>query len=58
MRVVEIGSSAEAGSSMRITSGSTASAAGDAQALLLTAGEAEGAVLQAILDLVPERGVP
>ena len=29
--------------------------AGDAEALLLAAGEAEGAVLEPVLDLVPER---
>ena len=30
--------------------------AGDAQALLLAAGEAERALVQAVLDLVPQRG--
>ena len=36
---VAIGSSAEHGSSMRMTSGSIGDGAGDAQALLLAAGE-------------------
>ena len=35
-----------------------ASAAGDAEALLLAAGHAEGVVLEAVLDLVPERAAP
>ena len=38
---VAIGSSAEHGSSIRITSGSTAIVARDAEPLLLTAGEAD-----------------
>ena len=50
-----MGSSAEAGSSMRSTSGSGASAR-DAEALLLSAGELERAVLEAILDIVPQGG--
>ena len=57
MRVVEIGSSADAGSSIRITSGSTASRARDAEALLLPAREAERVVLEPVLHLVPERGL-
>ena len=51
---VAIGSRAEQGSSMRITSGSTASAARDAEALLLTARQREGALLQLVLDLVEQ----
>ena len=41
MRAVAIGSSAEHGSSIRITSGSHGDGAGDAQPLLLAAGHAE-----------------
>ena len=52
---VEIGSSAEQGSSIRITSGSTAIAAGDAESLLLAARHAVGVVVESVLDLVPER---
>ena len=52
---MEIGSSAEQGSSQdhfRLDR----HGAGDAQALLLAAGEAEPVGLQLVLDLVPDRG--
>ena len=55
MRAVAIGSSAEHGSSIRITSGSTAMRPGDAQPLLLPARQAERRRLQPVLDLVPQR---
>ena len=42
MRAVAMGSSAEHGSSIRITSGSRGDGPGDAQALLLAAGQADG----------------
>ena len=44
MRAVAMGSSAEQGSSMRIDLGLDGDGAGDAQALLLTARQAEGRV--------------
>ena len=49
---VAIGSSADAGSSSRMTSGSTASAA---EALLLATGERERAPLEAVFHLIPKR---
>ncbi len=51
---VEMGSRALVGSSISSTSGSTAKRAGDAQALLLAAGKAQGILLQAVLHLVPD----
>ena len=54
---VEIGSSAEVGSSSRITSGLLRDGARDAEALLLAAGEAHAGLPQLVLDLVPERGL-
>ena len=56
MRDVAIGSSAEHGSSIRITSGCDRERARDAEPLLLAAGERERALLELVLDLVPERG--
>ena len=53
---VAIGSSAEAGSSIRITSGFDREHARDAQALLLAAREVERGAVEPILDLVPQRG--
>ena len=52
---MEIGSSAEHGSSIRITSGFDGQRARDAEPLLLAAGHAEGVGLEPVLDLVPER---
>ena len=54
---VEIGSSAEVGSSSRITSGLLRDGARDAQALLLAAGEAHAGLAQLVLHLVPQRGL-
>ena len=56
MRPVEIGSSAEHGSSIRITVGIGRQRARDAQALLLAAGHPVGVALEPVLDLVPQRG--
>ena len=53
---VEMGSSAEQGSSNRMTSGFTATDARDAQALLLAAGEAETGGVELVLYLIPQRG--
>ena len=57
MRAVAIGSRAEQGSSISTTSGSTAIGPGDAEPLLLPTGEAHGRLLEAVLHLVPERGL-
>ena len=57
MRRVAIGSSAEHGSSMQDHVGLDGERAGDAEPLLLAAGEAERALLEPVLDLVPERGL-
>ena len=57
MRAVAIGSSAEHGSSIRITSGLDRDRARDAQALLLAPRQAERALLELVLDLVPQRRV-
>jgi hypothetical protein len=54
---VEIGSSAEVGSSSSSTIGLDRHRAGDAQALLLAAGQRQAALLQLVLDLVPQRGL-
>ena len=54
MRRVEVGSRAEHGSSMSSTFGLDRQRPGDAQALLLAAGEAAAGVAQPVLDLVPE----
>jgi hypothetical protein len=51
MRLVEIGSSAEVGSSSSSTSGRSATA----RALLLAAGKAQRALAELVLDLVPQR---
>jgi hypothetical protein len=51
-----MGSRAEHGSSMRMTSGWFGDGAGDAEALLLAAGEGEAALLELVLHFVPERG--
>ena len=56
MRWVEIGSSAEAGSSSSRISRLHRDRPGDAQPLLLAAGQAEPALPQLVLDLVPQRG--
>ena len=56
MASVEIGSRAEQGSSIRITCGLHRDGAGDAQALLLAAGEAGAGLVQPVLDLVPQVG--
>ena len=55
MRPVAIGSRAEHGSSMRMTSGSTRQGPGDAQPLLLAARQPDGRRLQPVLHLVPQR---
>ena len=52
---VEIGSSAEVGSSSRMISGPNGDRARDAQALLLAARERQGARVELVLDLVPQR---
>ena len=52
---VEIGSSAEVGSSKRIDLRALGDGAGDAEALLLAAGEAHAGLAQLVLDLVPQR---
>jgi hypothetical protein len=52
-----MGSSAEHGSSIRITSGSHGDGAGDAEPLLLAAGQAGAGLLQAVLDLLPQAGL-
>ena len=57
MRAVAIGSSAEHGSSMRITSGCDREAARDAEPLLLATRERERRLLQLVLHLVPQRGL-
>ena len=54
---VLMGSSAEHGSSSSRTSGSTARAPRDAQALLLASGKLVGGFMQLILHFVPQRGV-
>ena len=51
---VVTGSSDDVGSSRSSTSGSTAKGAGKAQELLLSPGEPEGRVVEAVLDGVPE----
>ena len=51
---VEIGSSAEDGSSSRITSGLMRDGAGDAEALLLAAGQTQAGLAQLVLHLVPQ----
>ena len=56
MRAVAMGSSAEHGSSIRITSGFTAKRAGDAEPLLLPTREAVRGLLELVLDLVPQGG--
>ena len=53
-----MGSRAEVDSSIRRTSGFVGQGRGNAQPLLLAAGEAQGALLQTVLDLVPNGGVP
>ena len=58
MRCVAIGSSAEAGSSISRISGSDGQRARDAQPLLLAARERQRRLVQPVLDLVPERGLP
>ena len=55
IRCVAIGSSAEHGSSIRITSGPRRDRPGDAQALLLPARERQPGLLELVLDLVPQR---
>ena len=55
MRAVEIGSSAERGLVHQDHVGLDGDRAGDAEPLLLAAGEAERVVLESVLDLVPER---
>ena len=55
MRPVAIGSRAEHGSSMRITSGSTAMARAMHRPLLLATRQAHGRGLQPVLHLVPQR---
>ena len=52
-----MGSSALVDSSMSSTSGSHGQSARDAEALLLSAGKAQGALLQPVLQLVPDGGV-
>ena len=54
MRAVAIGSSAEHGSSIRMTSGSDRDRACDAQALLLAARQAGAGFVQPVLHLVPQ----
>ena len=56
MRAVAIGSRAEHGSSIRIDLGLDGDGPGDAEALLLAAGQAHGRLLEPVLDLVPQRG--
>ena len=53
---VEMGSSALVGSSMQQHLGLHGQGASDAQALLLAAGQAQGALLQPVLQLVPDGG--
>ena len=54
MRAVEAGSRAEAGSSMQQHFRVGGQGAGDAQPLLLAAGQVQGRVVQPVLDLVPQ----
>ena len=56
MASVEIGSSAEHGSSISSTCGLDGDGPGDAQPLLLPTGQAGAGLVQAVLDLVPEVG--
>ena len=56
MASVEIGSSAEHGSSISSTCGSHGDRPRDAQPLLLTAGQAGAGLVQPVLDLVPQVG--
>src|SRR5262252_5879686 len=58
IRPVAIGSRAEAGSSIRTTSGSTAIVRAMHSRCACPAGQAQARVTQAVLDLVPERGLP
>ena len=57
IRPVAIGSSAEHGSSIRITSGSTASARAMHSRCCCPPESANAALLELVLDLVPERGL-
>ena len=54
---VEVGSSAEHGSSISSTRGRTASDAGDAQPLLLAAGQRAAGLAQPVADLLPQPGL-
>ena len=56
IRRVDVGSSAEQGSSISSTSGSDGQRPGDAQPLLLAAGERAARLAEAVLDLVPQAG--
>ena len=58
MRTVAMGSRAEAGSSMRMTSGSTAMARAIQSRCCCPPGQSKGALLQLVLHLVPERRAP
>ena len=56
IRRVEVGSSAEQGSSISSTSRPHRQRAGDAEPLLLAAGERAAGLAEPVLDLVPEAG--
>ena len=58
IRWVPCGSSDAVGSSSRSTSGDGRDGAGDAEPLLLPAGERHRARAEPVLHLVPERGLP